>query len=184
MSSDPTTGHLDRATARRFRFAYHGGTEAVVAPEIRKRLHVPDFGTGFYTTESEEQAARWAKRVRLVRKAPDAVVTVYDISALVSYGFEVKEFVGVSEEWFDSVISCRAGNDVFSGFDVVIGPVANDNVYQTIRFFETGVYSKEEAMRRLLAERLFNQIAFKTARSLRCLRYVSHGVVPPEGGTA
>lgn len=165
-----------------FRIAYHGGTEAVVTPEIRKRLHAPDFGTGFYTTASEEQSARWAKRVRLVRKAKEAVVTVYDISLLDASGLKVKEFGGVSEEWFDSVISCRAGNDVFSGFDVVIGPVANDNVYQTIRFFETGVYSKEEAMRRLLAERLFNQIVFKTAESLRCLRYVSHDNVAMEGG--
>ena len=72
---------------------------------------------------------------------------------------------------------------MFAGYDVVIGPVANDNVYQTIRFFETGVYSKDEAMRRLLAERLFNQIVFKTAAALACCRYVSHKVVE-EGAAA
>ena len=43
------------------RLAYHGGTEPVVKPEIRKRLNAPDFGLGFYTTESEDQAVRWAE---------------------------------------------------------------------------------------------------------------------------
>lgn len=163
-------------------FAYHGGTEKVAAPEIRRRLHAPDFGTGFYTTTSEEQAVRWARRVRLVRKAAMAVVTKYDISGLAAGNLKVKSFAGVSAEWFDAVIACRRGDDVFAGYDAVAGPVANDNVYQTIRFFETGVYSKDEAMRRLLAERLFNQIAFKTAAALACCRYVSHRVV--EKGTA
>ena len=154
----------------------------MTAPEIRERLHAPDFGKGFYTTASEEQAIRWAKRVRLVRKAKEAVVTVYDVSTLETNALSVKTFDGVSEEWFDAVIACRQGTDVFSGYDVVIGPVANDNVYQTIRFFETGVYSKDEAMRRLLAERLFNQIVFKTPAALACCRYVSHKAV--EGGAA
>ena len=166
------------------RFAYHGGTEPVMAPEIRKRLNAPDFGLGFYTTESEEQAARWAKHVRLVRKAKDAVVTAYDISAIDTDSLKIKVFDGVSEEWFDAVISCRSGNDVLLGYDVVIGPVANDNVDQTIRFFETGVYDKAEAMRRLLAERLFNQVVFKTDLSLQSIRYLSHAVVALEGGAA
>ena len=169
-------------TSTTSRFAYRVGTKAVTAPEIRERLHAPDFGKGFYTTASEEQAIRWAKRVRLVRKAKEAVVTVYDVSALATNALSVKTFDGVSEEWFDAVITCRQGTDVFAAYDAVIGPVANDNVYQTIRFFETGVYSKDEAMRRLLAERLFNQIVFKTAAALACCRYVSHKVV--EGGTA
>ena len=150
------------------RFAYHGGTEAVTAPEIRERLHAPDFGKGFYTTASEEQAIRWAKRVRLVRKAKEAVVTIYDVSALETNALAVKTFDGVSEEWFDAVIACRQGTDVFALYDVVIGPVANDNVYQTIRFFETGIYSKDEAMLRLLSERLFNQIVCKTAAAIAC----------------
>ena len=171
----------DTVTVQIPKTAYHGGTEAVTAPEIRDRLHAPDFGKGFYTTASEEQAVRWAKRVRLVRKAEEAVVTAYDISGIASYGLTVKSFDGVSEEWFDAVIACRQGTDVFAGCDVVVGPVANDNVYQTIRFFETGVYSKGEAMRRLLAERLFNQIVFKTTASLDCCRYVSHKVVETGG---
>ena len=162
--------------------AYHGGTEAVIAPEIRPRLRAPDFGLGFYTTASIEQAARWAARMRRIRGAGEAVVSVYDISELSCSSLDVVSFDGVSEAWFDSVLACRNGSDVFAGRDVIIGPVANDNVYQTIRFFETGVYSKEEAMRRLLAERLFNQIVFKTEAALRFCRYLSHRIVDEKEG--
>lgn len=40
---------------------YHGSTEIVENPEIRKSDVYLDFGTGFYTTTSFEQAKRWAK---------------------------------------------------------------------------------------------------------------------------
>ena len=183
MSGKPHQTASNARTALPYVRAYHGGTEAVIAPEIRPRLRAPDFGPGFYTTASAEQAARWALRMRRTRGAEEAVVSVYDISELSESGLDIVLFEEVTEEWFDSVLACRNGMDVFACRDVVVGPVANDNVYQTIRFFETGVYSKDEAMRRLLAERLFNQIAFKTDSALRLCRYISHHAAEEmEGG--
>ncbi len=41
---------------------YHGSNVAVCTPEIRKTLHTLDFGTGFYTTSSFEQAKKWSIR--------------------------------------------------------------------------------------------------------------------------
>ena len=40
---------------------YHGSTQLVKIPEIRKGDTFLDFGPGFYTTTSAEQAERWAK---------------------------------------------------------------------------------------------------------------------------
>lgn len=40
---------------------YHGSTDLVAGPEIRKGTSFLDFGTGFYTTTSYEQAERWAR---------------------------------------------------------------------------------------------------------------------------
>ena len=39
---------------------YHGSTQLVKIPEIRKGDTFLDFGPGFYTTTSAEQAERWA----------------------------------------------------------------------------------------------------------------------------
>ena len=40
---------------------YHGSIDLVDKPEIRKGEVFLDFGVGFYTTTSYEQAERWAK---------------------------------------------------------------------------------------------------------------------------
>ena len=41
---------------------YHGGYCSVENPRILKSAFAKDFGTGFYCTELEDQAVRWAKR--------------------------------------------------------------------------------------------------------------------------
>ena len=154
--------------------AYHGGTEGVIAPEIRRGRRFLDFGPAFYATHSREQAVRWAERQHRIRGMGDVVVTQYDISGLWTSGLSLRFFDGPTEEWLDAVVACRAGTDVFAGVDTVLGPVADDNVYETIRLYESGVYTREEAIRRLLTEKLFNQLAFKTEAALRFCRYVSH----------
>ncbi len=40
---------------------YHGGISEVFHPEIRRGKYVGDFGIGFYTTSSHEQARRFVK---------------------------------------------------------------------------------------------------------------------------
>ena len=46
---------------------YHGSTDLVDKPEIRENDVYLDFGVGFYTTTSFEQAERWAK-IKMRRK--------------------------------------------------------------------------------------------------------------------
>jgi len=47
-----------------------------------------------------------------------------------------------------------------------IGPVSDDNICLTVKLFETGVLDKEEALKRLKVEKLFDQILFHTEKSL------------------
>lgn len=44
---------------------YHGGTEIIEIPRIIRSDVGRDFGVGFYTTDIEEQAIRWAHRKAL-----------------------------------------------------------------------------------------------------------------------
>ena len=41
---------------------YHGSLEKVEAPRIIPSEHTSDYGTGFYTTTSYEQAEKWVRR--------------------------------------------------------------------------------------------------------------------------
>lgn len=155
-----------------YTIVFHGGTEVVTTPEIRISRKNCDFGPGFYATHSREQAERWAERQRKIRMLPEAVVNKYDITGLWESGVKVKIFEAPTEEWLDSVVACRKGEDAFAGHDVVLGPVADDNVYETIRLYEAGVFTREETIRRLKTEKLFNQIVFKTEAAVKFCRFV------------
>lgn len=71
-----------------------------------------------------------------------------------------------SNRLLDFIIANRSGKSIEKEYDIVIGPVADDNVYLTVKLFETGVLNKEETIKRLKIEKLFDQIMFHTERSL------------------
>ena len=58
--------------------SYHGSTAPVERPEIRAGAVYLDFGVGFYTTTSYEQALRWAKIKMRREQVPVGYVSVYD----------------------------------------------------------------------------------------------------------
>lgn len=123
---------------------YHGSVEIMDAPDIRKGNLYLDFGIGFYTTTSYEQAERWA-RIKMHRKNLSVgYVSVYELDyEKVQRDLAVKRFENADEEWLTFVVNNRRGNTVDHGVDLHIGPVADDNVYQSIRLFETGAYDAE-----------------------------------------
>lgn len=146
---------------------YHGSDVVVERPGILKSNRLLDFGMGFYTTSNKEQAIRWAERVSLRNNTGKKFLSVYrfDIERAKS---EVKviEFKFADEEWLDFITANRRGKEILDEHDIVIGPVADDNVYLTVKLFETGVLDKKEAVKRLKVEKLFDQILFHTEKGL------------------
>jgi len=60
---------------------YHGGIQIVESPEIRTSDRTLDFGTGFYTTTSKEQASRWAKNKAIMQnKKP--FISIYEFNEM------------------------------------------------------------------------------------------------------
>ena len=59
-----------------------------------------------------------------------------------------------------------------SASDLLIGPVADDNVYQSIRLFEAGVFDAGETVKRLEAEVLHDQWTFLTQDALALCRFI------------
>ena len=51
------------------------------------------------------------------------------------------------------------------------GPVANDNTMPVLNLYFAGAYTEEEALRRLLPQRLRDQYALKTEAALSALRF-------------
>lgn len=152
---------------------YHGSTDLVYKPEIRKSDIYLDFGFGFYTTTSFEQAERWAK-IKMRRKNVGlGYVSVYEFDIeKAERELKVKRFNSADEEWLSFVVDNRRGNITDSEIDMHIGPVADDNVYQSIRLFETGAYDAEYTVKKLKTEVLHDQWTLHSEAVLKCLNFI------------
>lgn len=153
---------------------YHGTTLEIKEPRIIKTEIGRDFGFAFYTTDIKEQAERWAVRrakiqSRKEKKPVKAVVNVYEWERADS---DIKEFDGASLEWLDMVVNCRSDLNFKHEHDIVIGKIANDNVGETVSYVLQGIMRKEDAVERLKFEKINNQIAFCTDRSLLQLKFI------------
>lgn len=157
---------------------YHGSTELVESPEIRKGEAFLDFGVGFYTTTSFEQAERWA-RIKMRRSnSSSGYVSIYEFDyESAKQILQVKQFEAADEEWLNFVVKNRRGETPEISADMYIGPVADDNVYQSIRFFETGVYDAEYTVKKLKTEVLHDQWTFHTDEILKHLAFVEGKVI-------
>jgi len=151
---------------------YHGSNVAVRTPEIRPLVRALDFGRAFYLTSSEEQAVKWAKTSTLRRGEGLSVVSIFEVDEDRFDGLLLLKFSGPTAEWLRYVSKNRNQGVDDSNADIVIGPVANDNTMPVLNLYFKGAYTEEEALRRLLPQRLRDQFAFKTERSLACLKFV------------
>lgn len=146
---------------------YHGSDVVVERPKILKSNRMLDFGMGFYTTSNKEQAIRWAERVSLRNNTGEKFLSVYKFNIeRVKSEVKVIEFKFADEKWLDFITANRREKEILDEYDIVIGPVADDNVYLTVKLFETGVLDKKEAVKRLKVEKLFDQILFHTEKGL------------------
>lgn len=153
---------------------YHGGTHVIERPEIREPNRTLDFGRGFYVTTSQNQAERWI-RSRLKNAGEIGYVNSYgfDIDIIPS-DLNLKLFNAPDEEWVDFVLANRLIKGFTHEYDIVFGPVANDNVYTQMTLFEGGVISKQRLIEELKTYKLVDQFVFHTERSLSYLKYQSH----------
>ena len=152
---------------------YHGSTVLVEKPEIRVSDSFLDFGTGFYTTTSRQQAERWA-RIKMRRENKSvSYVSVYefDLDAAETQT-TICKYTNADMEWLQFVVKNRRGETFSNAIDMHVGPVADDNVYRSIRLFETGVLDAEETVKRLKTEVLQDQWTFHTEKILSFVRFV------------
>jgi hypothetical protein len=150
---------------------FHGSNLEVKYPKIRPNLRALDFGAGFYLTSNESQAIKWAKTVTRRRRAGRATVSIYTLQDEALSELNVLHFETANGDWLDFVVRNRKELPLETSYDLVIGPVANDSTLSVINDYIDGVYTKEEAVRRLLPQNLTGQYAFLTGKALALLSF-------------
>ena len=150
---------------------YHGSNVVVQEPKLTPQVRALDFGRAFYLTSDFEQAAKWARTSVLRRGDGIASVSSFELDELRLTTLNVLRFDAPNVEWLRFVTRNRAEQIDDSGYDVVAGPVANDNTMPVLNLYFKGAYSEEEALKRLLPQRLRDQYAMKTEAALECISF-------------
>lgn len=151
---------------------FHGSNVEVRIPRIVLSNRTLDFGAGFYTTSNAEQAARWSKSQTLRRGSGKPTVSTYEFAEDADLKLSVLRFKSADDKWLKYVTDNRKG--IYSGikYDIVIGPVANDNTMPVINNYLSGTINEETALILLKPQKLSDQYAFLTWKGLSTLRYL------------
>ena len=150
---------------------YHGSLEIVSEPRIITPNRTLDYGRGFYTTTSYEQAEQWVRRRRGTQHSV-GYVNVYELADILPEEIKQLRFETPTEEWVDFVMRNRTERGFEHSFDIVYGPVANDRVYAAFALYESNLLDKEGLIRELRTYELVDQFLFHTEQSLQHLTFV------------
>lgn len=152
---------------------YHGSNQIIENPLHNGSRDKTDFGKGFYLTANGGQAERWSIR------GENPVVNCYEISleALSTYEFTI------GLEWLLFIIYNRQIGDFNTSYlrdkfmflndiDVIIGPTADDRMYNTLEEFFDGDISLEKTLDLLNCMDLSMQYLVKTSKGIGHTKYL------------
>jgi hypothetical protein len=151
---------------------YHGSNTIVETPSLDFSRKTLDFGAGFYTTTSKKQASQFARIITRRRRTNAQWVSIYDFDEEAArQNLDILSFLEADKNWLDFVIANRFDRYEGKKYDIIQGPVADDDVYPTILLYESGDLTTEEALNRLKSRRLFDQLAISTKKALSLLTF-------------
>ena len=151
---------------------YHGSIDKVEIPEIRESNRTLDYGRGFYTTTSYEQAESWVKRRMEEKQVSVGYVCVYELDESAHANLNALLFDSPTDEWVDFVMKNRTQKGFVHEYDLVYGPVANDRVYAAFALYEGGLIDKQTLIKELKTYKLVDQYLFHTPKALRYIRFI------------
>ena len=141
---------------------YHGSNTAVENPRILVNGHYKDFGYGFYCTNIEKQAKRWA----LTRRGA-SVVSHYQYTS--NAQLKICQFSEMTEEWLQFVVECRSG--IEHDYDIVEGPMADDQIWNFVEGFIDGRISRRAFWELVKFNYPTHQVVFCTEAALKTLTF-------------
>ena len=151
---------------------YHGSNTIVDKPQLILQNRALDFGSGFYTTENKAQAISFAEKVYRRRKEGRPVVSVYEFDETSAFIVcSLLRFEEPNEAWLDFVSANRNCTYHGQSYELIYGPVANDDIFLTFHLYASGELSKEETINRLKIKKLYNQLTLSSERAISYLNF-------------
>jgi hypothetical protein len=141
---------------------YHSSQLVVPKPDISFSRKALDFGKGFYTTPIKTQAEHWAQTIKKRQKVQTFISVYKTDETVLRSNCRILEFATYSYEWLDFVTNCRKCLVDSKAYDVIIGSVANDIVFEALEAYFNGYDDKEKAINRLRYAKPNLQYCFKS----------------------
>ncbi|MDR3185225.1 MAG: DUF3990 domain-containing protein [Christensenellaceae bacterium] len=169
---------------------YHGSTANFDAIDLKQCRPYKDFGQGFYCFETRSQAIGIAVRnynIELAKFKAQQDVAIPLQKWLYTYEFmrsalcklSVKVFDVAGKEWLKFVTDNRRSAMPIHGYDIVIGPTADDRTNAAIQLYFSGGYgqvgqdrSMEILLEVLMPDNLPPQTFFATERAVEFLTQI------------
>lgn len=164
---------------------YHGSNIVIDSINLAMCRPYKDFGKGFYLTDIEEQAEKMAVRVAKIYGG-FPVLNVFEIQDdfRKMSDLNIKDFgIQTTKEWANFVMNNR--NRTFTDiksvlcnkdnkYDIVIGPVADDNMALLFRQYENEIIDFNTLLKGMIYKKTSSQYSFHTESSIRLLRKVGN----------
>lgn len=147
---------------------FHGTVADFDKINLAKSHNRRDFGVGFYTTLLEQQAKEWGYRLSLREKCTTYYVYQYIFQE--NDSLKIRRFHTLDKEWLEFIKANRSKGGLQHDYDVVIGPVADDNTMETVQLYIAGILNANEAVDRLKYNQVNNQVSFHTEKALQSLK--------------
>lgn len=138
---------------------YHTSDREIVSPDIHHGRKNADFGWGFYLTPDRDFTYRWARK--------NAIVNIYELDET---GLDIHRF-SRDISWFQYIINNRKVRDTLAA-DVIIGPIANDTIFDTLGIMGSGFLNPDDALKLLMIGPEYTQIAIKTEKAAKQLCFI------------
>ena len=141
---------------------YHGSNVEVAVPRILQNGFYKDFGYGFFCTNYEKQAKRWA-----MTKKGESVINRYEYELCMD--LKILSFDNMTDEWLDFVAKCRMG--IEHNYDIVEGPMADDQIWNFVEGFIDGRIPRKAFWELVKFNYPTHQIVFCTEEALKTLTF-------------
>ena len=153
---------------------YHGTNTDFAKIVLEKSRAGKDFGFGFYLTPDKDIALRQAQRKLRQYGVGREVVQEYDFDEHEMSLLNVLRFDSYTEQWADFILQNRQHKGHYSlhGYDIVMGPIADDTVGFQIRRYTEGIISKSQFLEEIKFHHITIQYFFGTERALSLLRRI------------
>ncbi|MBR3871443.1 MAG: DUF3990 domain-containing protein [Paludibacteraceae bacterium] len=133
---------------------YHTSQLVINKPDVSYSRNNLDFGRGFYLTSLKEQAVLYGQR--FIKRGENAFLNTYELDENIK-GCRYKIFSTYNSEWLDYITACRKGLQC-EVYDIIEGGIADDQVFNTLDLYLSGIYTKEQALDQLKYKKTNHQV--------------------------